>query len=194
MSEMNNCPDLQSDWGPRSDDRVSIFGDEYVEYLETYHPGTGAMVAMGCEPDMGLDASGLYYGEQGGHMTQIGLDASGLSYDDGMLMTQIGGEFGYDMYSEYKPNDQQFAPYMGFGPSMAQTDYPHGPFDEPDMGFEFGRRIPGAPGGGGMDTRGAAVNAGLAAGGAAVGLHFGGPPGALLGAAVGGAVRSLLGR
>lgn len=189
---------------PEDDDRVTIFGDEYTEYLNTYHPGTGAMVAMGCDDtEIGYDKSGLSY-DDGILMTQIGVDASGLAYNDGVLMTQIGGDspayfndahhmadIGYDMYSEYRANEQQVVPYMGFGPSMAQTDYPHGPFDEPDMGFDIGGRRIG--GGGGTDTRGAAINAGLAAGGAAVGLHFGGPPGALIGAAIGGAIRNLIG-
>ena len=193
---------MSGDFGPSSDDRVTIFGDEYTEYLGSYHPGTGAMVAMGCEADMGLDASGLAYND-GMLMTQIGVEVGsryhgqhngmatigydGVSqYDD----TQHMADIGYDMYSEYNASENQFAPYMGFGPGMAQTNYPHGPgYDEPDMGFDIGgRRI-----GGGTDTRGAAINAGLAAGGAAVGLHFGGPPGALIGAAIGGAIRSLIG-
>jgi hypothetical protein len=187
------------------DDRVTVFGDEYTQYLETYHPGTGAMVAMGCEDtEIGYDHGRPSYGQRQ-HMAEIGYDQSGLSYDDGVLMTQIGGDvgshhftghhnfadIGYDMYSEYNASENQFAPYMGFGPGMAQTDYPHGPgYDEPDMGFDIGgRRV----GGGGSDTRGAAISGGLAAGGAAVGLHFGGPPGALIGAAIGGAIRSLIG-
>jgi hypothetical protein len=50
-------------------------------------------------------------------------------YTPGMgAMVAMGYEIG--------ASPQQYNPYPGYGPSMAQTDYPHGPHDEPDMGWE----------------------------------------------------------
>lgn len=69
-------------------------------------------------------------------------DDWGSSYtkDDGDDGYQPGGgamvAMGYDS-TEYGIA-QQYNPYTGYAPGMAMTDYPHGPFDEPDMGFEWG--------------------------------------------------------
>jgi hypothetical protein len=82
-----------NDFQPRSDWGGSARSG--LEDLAGYHPGGGAMVAMGDE----------------------------AGYED----SEYGGP-------------HQYTPYPGYGPAMAQTDYPHGPHDEPDMGWEgFGR-------------------------------------------------------
>jgi hypothetical protein len=60
-----------------------------------------------------------------------------MGYDD----TEYGGP-------------QQYTPYTGYGPSMAQTNYPHGPHDEPDMGWEGRGFGGGGRWGGGGGQRG----------------------------------------
>jgi hypothetical protein len=57
--------------------------------------------------------------------------------DDGPYIPGGGAmvAMGYDVTEYGQP--EQYTPYTGYGPGMAQTRYPHGPYDEPDMGLDL---------------------------------------------------------